>query len=67
MGIGPFYCYSFIVRNERTFSYDASQRPPEEVDSIEHCRNSDYKYFIHYVAGETYIFKQFINEDNAVR
>ena len=67
--MGGFLKLKNKIRNlwDETIKYDASQRPPEEVDSIEHCRNSDYKYFIHYVAGETYTFKQFINEDNAVR
>ena len=36
------------------------------MESIEHCRDSDYKYFIHYVAGQNYTFNQFINRDNAV-
>lgn len=49
--------------------YDDSNRSDEEQDSIAHCRNSDYKYFIHYVTGEKYTFSKLslINQDNAVR
>ena len=52
---------------DETVYYDASQRSTEEKESIEHCRDSNYKYFIHYVGGLNYTFKQFINRDNAVR
>ena len=37
-----------------------------EEDSIKHCKNSDYKYFIYYVTGQNYTFDQYINYDNAV-
>ena len=49
--------------------YDDSRRSEDEQDSIDHCRNSDYKYFIHYVTGENYTFTKgsLINKDNAVR
>ena len=50
--------------NER-IDYDDSQRTPEEKESINHCVNSDYKYFIFYVTGQTYEFKEYINEGNA--
>lgn len=53
--------------NEKV-DYDDSKRIGEE-DSIAHCRNSNYKYFIHYVTGENYTFNKIslINQDNAVR
>ena len=51
---------------DETIKYDDSQRDTEEIDSIDHCRDSDYKYFIHYVTGQNYTFSQFINKDNAV-
>ena len=37
-----------------------------EEESIKHCKNSDYKYFIYYVTGQNYTFDQYINYDNAV-
>ena len=52
---------------DETIKYDVSQRESTERESIEHCKDSDYKYFIHYVAGENFTFNQFINQDNAVR
>lgn len=51
---------------DETIKYDISSRNTDERESIEHCRDSDYKYFIHYVAGQNYTFNQFINRDNAV-
>ena len=38
----------------------------DEKDSIKHCKNSDYKYFIYYVTGQNYTFDEYINYDNAV-
>ena len=46
---------------------ECSSRRGEERKSIEHCRSSAYKYFIHYVSGQNETFLQFINRDNAVR
>jgi hypothetical protein len=46
---------------------ECSSRRGEERKSIEHCRISAYKYFIHYVSGQNETFLQFINRDNAVR
>ena len=46
--------------------YDDSGRNPEEQQSINHCRNSDYKYFIFYVEGQSYEFKEFIERSSAV-
>lgn len=52
---------------DETVKYDSSLKTKEEKESIEHCRSSSYKYFIHYVEGLNYTFNQFINRDNAVR
>ena len=52
---------------DETIRFDTTYRNNEELESIEHCRDSDYKYFIHYVAGQNYTFNQFINRDNAVK
>ena len=53
---------------DETIKYnDNLRKNKDDRDSLEHCRDSDYKYFIHYVAGQTYTFSQFINRDNAVR
>ena len=51
--------------NERV-EYDSSRLTNEELDSLNHCINSDYKYFIFYTTGQTYEFKEYINEGNAV-
>ena len=45
--------------------YDAHGR--KDKSSINHCRRSAYRFFIHYVDGADYKFEQFINRDNAVR
>ena len=52
---------------DETIRYDTTYRDSNEKESIEHCKDSDYKYFIHYVVGQNYTFNQFINRDNAVR
>ena len=53
---------------DETVVYNENAREnKEERESIQHCRDSNYKYFIHYVSGQTYTFTQFINRDNAVR
>lgn len=46
---------------------DSVIKDDEERESLEHCRDSNYKYFIHHVSGEIFTFSQFINKDNAVR
>ena len=48
-----------------TVHYDAHGR--KDRSSINHCRKSAYRFFIHYVDGSDYKFEQFINRDNAVR
>ena len=48
-----------------TVHYDAHGR--KDKSSINHCRKSAYRFFIHYVNGADYEFEQFINRDNAVR
>ena len=48
-----------------TVHYDAHGR--SDKGSINHCRKSAYRFFIHYVDGSDYKFEQFINRDNAVR
>ena len=51
--------------NER-IDYDDTGRTEEEKESIEdHCVKSDYKYFIFYITGQIYEFKEYINEGNA--
>ena len=37
-----------------------------EIESIEHCHNSDYKYEIFYKAGEEEPFKEVIDNYTAV-
>jgi hypothetical protein len=52
---------------DETIKVDTSRLDSSELESIEHCRHSDYKYFIFYVSGQNYTFNQFVNRDNAVR
>lgn len=47
--------------------YDVSGRTNDEKESIKHCINSDYKYFISYITGQYYEFNEYINKGNAVR
>jgi hypothetical protein len=46
---------------------ESSISDEEERKSLNHCKRSDYKYYIHFVGGLNYTFTQFINKDNAVR
>ena len=41
---------------------------PKEQDSIDHCKDSDYKYKIFYAVGQTYIYPDLdsIDDINAV-
>ena len=43
--------------NERV-EYDSSRLTNEELDSLNHCINSDYKYKIFYKAGEEYNYTE---------
>ena len=40
----------------------------EEKKSVEHCRDSDFKYYIFYVTGQEYTYTDYENipRDNAV-
>lgn len=68
--------HNFITKNlkehlrnlwNEDVKYDDSNRDPEERKSINHCRNSDYKYFIIYVSGYNYDFgEQNAYEGNSV-
>ena len=43
--------------------YDKTFRELDELDSIEHCEDADYKYFFQYVSGYNVSFdKQIIKE-----
>ena len=41
---------------------------PDEVESVEHCAKSDFKYYILYITGHDFSFKNlsYIYRDNAV-
>lgn len=52
---------------DETVRFDTSGRDSSELDSIEHCKRTDYKYKIFYATGQNYTFNQFINRDDAVR
>lgn len=48
--------------------YDSNNRKnKDDRNSLKHCRNSAYRFFIHYIDGANYTFEQLINYDNAVR
>ena len=51
---------------EEKVKYNSTGRSDEEKESLEKCENSDYKYFIHFVAGNNVIFEKYVNKDNAV-
>jgi len=52
---------------EETVKYDTTYRnDSEDIESIELCNNSDYKYFIQYVTGHNTTFDKDINTEYAV-
>lgn len=51
---------------EENMNYDSSDRNNNELDSIEHCAKSDFKYFSYVVSGQEVIFGKSINNENAV-
>ena len=53
----------FLLDN--TINYDSSLR--EDKESVENCKNIDYKYFINYVSGYDITFDKNISIDGAVR
>ncbi len=49
-------------------NYDTSSRTDkDDLDSIEICKNTDYKYFIQYISGYNTTFDRYIDTDRAVR
>ena len=48
--------------------YDPKKRnSSEDIESLETCASSNYKYFSFILSGAPVSFDHFINEDNAVR
>ena len=48
-------------------NYDKSGRTDKnDIESIENCENSDYKYFYEYVTGHNVTFDKKIDTDRAV-
>ena len=53
---------------EEDMEYDAKKRESsEDVESLEVCASSNYKYFSFILSGAPVSFDHFVNEDNAVR
>lgn len=49
---------------EENIEYDTTYRDSEELESIQHCKDSDYKYFIQYVTGHNVTFdKNYSSKD----
>ena len=46
--------------------YEYHYNDSAERESLEKCEASDYKFFIHFVAGDDVVFEKYINKDNAV-
>lgn len=53
----------FLLDN--TINYDSSLR--EDKESVENCKNIDYKYFINYVSGYDITFDKNISIEGGVR
>ena len=54
---------------EEVVYFDETKRTDkDDRDSIEHCKNSNYKYFVHYTSGQINNFTLLddLNFDNAV-
>ena len=48
-------------------NYDKSGRTDQnDLESIENCENSDYKYFFEYITGHNVTFDKKIDTDRAV-
>ena len=53
---------------EEEMEYDPKKRnSSEDIESLETCASSNYKYFSFILSGAPVSFDHFINEDNAVR
>lgn len=50
---------------EENWNYP-NERPTEEDESLEHCKNSDYKYFSHVISGDKVTFSSSISSAYAV-
>ena len=55
----------FLLDN--TINYDSSLREGADKESVENCKNIDYKYFINYISGYDITFDKNISIDGAVR
>ena len=48
-------------------NYDSSQRTDKgDIDSIENCENTDYKYFVQYITGYNVTFEKKLDGKRAV-
>lgn len=49
-------------------NYDTSTRTDkDDIESIENCQNTEYKYFIQYISGYNVTFDKDIDTDRSVR
>lgn len=47
--------------------YDTSSRiDKDDINSIENCQNTDYKYFVEYISGHNVTFDKDIEKERAV-
>ena len=54
------------VLSDNSIDYDTSNRYDEDLESINQCKNSEYKYFIQYVTGHNVTFNKAIETKYAV-
>ena len=59
--------YNLRFLLDSNYNYDKSGRTDKnDLDSIENCEKSDYKYFYEYITGHDVIFDKKIDTDRAV-
>ena len=51
---------------DENIEYDTTYRDNEELESIQHCKSSGYKYFIQYVTGHNVTFDKNYNTKDIV-
>ena len=50
---------------EEDVQYKERTGTDDDLDSIEHCVNSGYKYFIHFISGHPYNSSKLVEEKNS--
>lgn len=50
-----------------TIDYDSSSRKnKDDLESIENCEKTDFKYFVEYITGHNITFDKYVDKERAV-